>query len=241
MARLPWSKLVWLGAWFSNLGHKNGWLISLLATLIFKQGSWFRTLAIKDLIWSHSLIMGFEMWFIQQCVQVCLSIKKKKKKSKQIKTPLNTHFLCIYQVFKPKITIRGTKCFIYKTPSLKLELYFLPPTLHKYLYLQSNHHTKGVRWFEKHFHITDCFYYFIIILIFCLFCFVLFFVCLFVCLVFSLNPYANWGVILKNPDHSLFFGSESSSFLKTYLLPLACTNKWAKSFLHTKDTMNSII
>ena len=108
--------------------------------------------------------------------------KKERKKSKQIKTPLNTHFLCIYQVFKPKITIRGTKCFIYKTPSLKLELYFLPPTLHKYLYLQSNHHTKGVRWFEKHFHITDCFYYFIIIIIFCLFCFVLFFVCLFVCL-----------------------------------------------------------
>ena len=41
--------------------------------------------------------------------------------------------------------------YVCETPSLRLEPRPLPPTLHKHLYLWSDHRTKSVSWFKKSF------------------------------------------------------------------------------------------
>ena len=46
-----------------------------------------------------------------------------------------------------------------ETPSWRLELWPLPPTLHKHLYLYSDHRTKDVRWvWRSHYWVFSIFY-----------------------------------------------------------------------------------
>ena len=52
--------------------------------------------------------------------------------------------------YKIEILLYPNLCvYVCKGPSWRLKPRSLPPTLHKHLYLWSDHHTKGVRWCER--------------------------------------------------------------------------------------------
>ena len=58
-------------------------------------------------------------------------------------------FLIFFKIFLHNIEILllSNLCiYVYEIHFYKLELWLLPPTLHKYLYLWSDHCTKGMRY-----------------------------------------------------------------------------------------------